>query len=156
MYADPDHPVYDPTVFNKVFHTTADARDIIWVNSKKLMCFNAISNALLNRSVIPQPENPRGIMPRLRRLNVSESPLWEYDFEGAVAFARCRNVVLLAGNRPQGSPRIEAVDINSGQRLENGVLQLPAPPVPWGLAVTKSGNISVTLTDGRVICFGKP
>jgi len=152
LYADPDHPVYDPSVFNKVFHTTSDARDIIWVNSTKLMCFDAIGNDLLNRSAIPQPENPRGIMPRLRRLNVPESPLWEYDFEGAVAFARCQNVVLLAGNRPQGTPRIEAVDVNNGEGW--GVVQLPVPPVPWGLAIDAEGHIIATLEGGQVVCFG--
>jgi hypothetical protein len=31
---------------------------------------------------------------------------------------------------------------------------LPQPPVPWGLAVDAAGRAVVTLTDGKVLCFG--
>ena len=32
---------------------------------------------------------------------------------------------------------------------------LPKPPAPWGLAVDGAGRAVVTLTDGKVLCFGE-
>ena len=33
--------------------------------------------------------------------------------------------------------------------------KLPAAVVPWGLAITRDGNVVATLTDGQVVCVGK-
>ena len=41
---------------------------------------------------------------------------------------------------------------------DGGVLwshSLPAAPVEWGLAIDKEGRAVVTLTDGRILCFGE-
>jgi len=32
--------------------------------------------------------------------------------------------------------------------------RLPAPAVPWGLAVTRAGRIIVSCRDGRILCLG--
>jgi len=32
---------------------------------------------------------------------------------------------------------------------------LPAPPVPWGLAVDNAGRAVVTLVNGGILCFGQ-
>ena len=61
--------------------------------------------------------------------------------------AVCQNAVLLATEK-----ELVALSLADGTVLWKQ--PLPAPPAPWGLAVDGSGRAAVTLSDGRVVCFG--
>jgi hypothetical protein len=47
---------------------------------------------------------------------------------------------------------LAAYDLQDGKVL--WTQPLPAPPVPWGLAVNRDGRMIVTLEGGQVVCFG--
>ena len=154
MYAHPDHPVYDSTVFNKMLHTSGDRRDVVWVNNKRIMCFGPIGKDTLNRSVSDTPGTVTSRIAGWGRLDLRSEPFWEYVCEGSLAFARSKNAILVAGKTPLGSPSLEALDIKSGKRLWKRPMQLQGAPTPWGLAVDGQGRVVVTLTDGEIMCFG--
>jgi outer membrane protein assembly factor BamB len=61
--------------------------------------------------------------------------------------AVCRNAVLLAAEK-----ELVALSLADGSVLWKQ--PLPKPPASWGLAVDSAGRAVVTLTDGRVLCFG--
>ncbi|NQT12836.1 MAG: PQQ-binding-like beta-propeller repeat protein [Planctomycetes bacterium] len=48
---------------------------------------------------------------------------------------------------------VTALDLDSGKQVWSQ--PLPASPVPWGLAVDRSGHVILTLVDGQVICVGE-
>jgi outer membrane protein assembly factor BamB len=154
MYAHPDHPVYDSTVFSKMLHTSDRGRDVLWVNNSRIMCFNPIGDKVLDGFVSERPKVPTGRIAAWGRLNLQHSSLWEYVCEGSVAFARCKNAVLVGGVRPRGSASVEALDIRSGKRLWERSLQLQGEPVPWGMAMDGKGRVVVTIQGGAVMCFG--
>jgi len=154
LYAHPDFPVWDPTVFNKMLHTSADRIDIIWLNSRKLLAYNPISKAVLNRSVGPTPTEPVYMIPGWGKLDTSQKPRWEYECGQVAAIARSKNAVLVAGIRELGSPTVEAVDIQTGEPFWKWGIQLPGLPVPWGMAIDGKGRIVLTLREGHVLCFG--
>jgi outer membrane protein assembly factor BamB len=153
LYADPKSPVYDTSVINRVLHTSGDGRDIVWVNSQKLMAFPPIPNSLLNSGVVDPPTAP-AFRVTWGKLAVKEQPLWERNCSGSVAFVRCKNAVLLAGAGSPGAALIEAVDIKSGKRFWRLPRLLPGAPVPWGLAVDAQGRVVVVLENGAVVCYG--
>ena len=154
MYSHPEHPVYDSSVFNKVLHTSMGGRDVVWVNNSRIMCFYPIDRDILNRSVTPLPQEAAYRIAGWGRLDMKSEPLWEHVCEGSVAFARCDNAVLLAGIRPHGTPSLEALKIETGERLWPRAMQLQGPPTSWGIAVDAQGRVIVTLKDGEVMCFG--
>jgi outer membrane protein assembly factor BamB len=57
-----------------------------------------------------------------------------------------KNAVLVAAD-----DNLTALDLNSGRRLWSQ--PLPMPPVPWGIAVDRTGHIVLTLQDGQLIAF---
>ena len=154
MYAHPEHPVYDSTVSNKMLHTSANNRDVVWINSSRILCFKNIGTTVLDRCVSEPPAGPTFMIGGWGRFDISEKPFWEFPCEGSVAFARSKNAVLFAGARPQGVPSIDAVDVEKGGRFWKRPLILESPPVPWGVAIDRDGRIIATLKDGHVMCFG--
>jgi len=44
--------------------------------------------------------------------------------------------------------RVRAFDMEDGEELWS--VDIPAPPVPWGLAIDRDGRVVVTLEGGRV------
>ena len=60
-----------------------------------------------------------------------------------------------AGETPEAAPKpvLLALDIETGKTLWSK--QLPVPAENWGLAIDRDGRLIVTLTDGRVVCYGK-
>ena len=154
LYADPDYPVYSFSVTNKMLHTSADQRDIVWINNKKIMCFNRIDKELLNNCVSDPKTRGTYADKGWGKFDIPDKPLWEYDCQDSVAFARCKNAVLLASIPSAGAPNIGAIDISSGKRLQGWWQSLAATPVSWGLAVDGKGRVMVTLEDGQVMCFG--
>ena len=147
FYAHPDYDVYDPTVFGRVFLTSGSGRDIAWVssqNNKRVLCFDKIDKSALSRSM----ENPRNrFLLDWTKLGVRDKTLWSYDCKASVAVAVCDNAVVIAEES-----KIVAVNIDDGNVLWSQ--SLPAAPVEWGLAIDKEGRAVVTLTDGRILCFG--
>jgi len=47
---------------------------------------------------------------------------------------------------------IVAFNLENGRRL--WAQMLPGSPVPWGLALDRSGRTVVTLEGGQVVCYG--
>lgn len=141
------HNVFDNTVFNKVFLTSSDGRDIAWVsnqNNKKVFCFGGINRQLL-RQRMANPGNRFNI--DWKKLGIKEKPLWNYDCKESVALAVCKNAVVVANKK-----EIVALDLKDGKVLWSQ--PVPSPPVPWGLAVDRNGNVVVSLENGQVLCFG--
>jgi len=153
LYAHPEYPVYDPTVTNKMLHTSANGRDVVLINNRKVMCFNNIDKQILNNSVFDPAKEPFHISAGWGKLDIEDKPLWEYDCEEAVAMARCENAVVIAVKSYGGTTSAGALNLQDGKQLWGHVL--PCSPVPWGLAVDRDGRIIVTLKDGQVLCFGQ-
>jgi len=69
-----------------------------------------------------------------------------------------KNAVLATGlNRSPSRPEqaeavLYALDLATGELMWKQ--ELSAAPVAWGLAVDRTGQMIVTLMDGRVVCFG--
>ncbi|UCC98006.1 MAG: PQQ-binding-like beta-propeller repeat protein [Phycisphaerales bacterium] len=148
FYAHPKYDVYDNTVFNKVFLASSSGRDIVWVsrqNSKQLLCFDRIDRDSLKEQMA-KPGNRFNL--DWKRLGIKDRPVWQHDCKDSVAFAACRNAVVVASKS-----EIVALNLKDGAPLWSQ--SLPASPVPWGLAVDREGRAVVTLEDGRVLCFGR-
>jgi len=159
LYGHPEYRVYDPTVTDKLLHTSADDRDVIVINNQKIMCFSNIDKQILNNSVYDPAEEPSLDEEYLGKLNLEDEPLWEYDDGEIVAIARCKNAVIItrkASERTSNSQAasIAVLDIRNGKNLWRWNQALPSSPVSWGLAVDHKGRIIVTLKDGQVVCFG--
>jgi hypothetical protein len=87
--------------------------------------------------------------------------LWIAEpFQEVVALAVTPNAVIVAGvdrremkERVDTTAAVTALGIADGKPLWKQTL--PAPPVSWGLAVDRRGQVLVALQDGRVVCFGE-
>jgi outer membrane protein assembly factor BamB len=147
FYAHPKYNVYDATVFDKVFLTTSNGRNVVWVsnqNNKKILCFDEIDKKLL-RAKMQNPSNRFNI--NWSRLGIKDKPLWDYDCKESVAMAVCKNAVVVACKS-----EIVALDLQGGKVLwSHGV---PVPPVTWGLAIDREGRAIVSLEDGHILCLG--
>jgi outer membrane protein assembly factor BamB len=137
LYAHPDHPVYDSTVINKTLLSTAGEHAVAWVNSSRLMCFRAEDAFGVAGKLVADWGKPR-----MQGL----APAWDIECKDALALAVGPNAVVVA--KPT---EVVAYRLADGKLLWNDAL--PAPPVPWGLAVTREGRIIVALTGGKVICI---
>jgi len=58
FYGDPNYPVYDATVNSKMLHTPAHGWDIVWLNSRKILCFRKIGTKTLDKCVAKVPKGP--------------------------------------------------------------------------------------------------
>jgi outer membrane protein assembly factor BamB len=154
LYADPEYPVYDNSVFNKLVHTSGASRDVVWVNDRQILCVNPISTNALNNSATESFKDPKFMMPGSVRLKLEQKPLWEREFEGSRAFVRCKNAILVAGTWPRSVPAVQAVDIRTGKNLWSPQRRLSGNPVRWGMAVDGDGYLVITLEGGEVLCFG--
>ena len=149
FYAHPEYEVYDPTVFGRVFLTPKrSGRDIAWVssqNNRRVLCFDGVDREALSRSMA-KPANQ--FLVDWAKLGVRDKPLWSHDCAASVAIAVCANAVVIAKES-----KIVALNIGDSSVLWSH--PLPAAPVEWGLAIDRKGRSVVTLTDGRILCFGK-
>jgi outer membrane protein assembly factor BamB len=147
FYAHPKYDVYDNTVFDKVFLTSSNGRDVVWVsnqNNKKILCFDQLDKKLL-REKMANPGNRFNI--NWSRLGVKDKPSWNYDCKDSVAMAVCKNAVVVACKS-----EIVALDLQDGKVLWSKTV--PAAPVPWGLAIDRDGRTMVSLENGQVLCLG--
>lgn len=148
FYRDPDYPVVDATVTEKVLHSSTGEKDIIWINGNIIKCYDPIDKKVLNDSVYERNYPGRHIIQAWGKLEITDKPIWEYNCDGSVALAVCRNAVIVAKQN-----EVVSVDIQDGKILWKQ--PVPSSPVPWGLAVDSDGRIIVTLEDGKTICFGQ-
>jgi outer membrane protein assembly factor BamB len=155
LYRDPEYPVFDPSVIDKMLYTSTNGRDILLLNNRKIVCFNSIAKQILNNSVYDLAKEPAYMIRKWGELNIKDEPLWEYDCGETFAMARCTNAIIFSANYSEEHRInfIEALDINNGKRLWSQ--PLISPPLPWGLIVDRDGRIIVTLKDGQIMCFGQ-
>ncbi len=135
-YAHPKYPVYDAEVLNKTLLATSGDRAVAWVSNAKLMCFAG------NEEKLPQKILAAWGKPRVADLKA----VWEAPCKESLALAVGHNAVVVAR-----TTELAAFDLQDGRQL--WTQPLPAPPVPWGLCVSRDGRIIVTLENGKVLCF---
>ncbi len=152
LYSDPDYPVYDPSVTNKMFYTSIGNRDIVCINNRLVLSYNTIDKNLLNNCVADPASKPFYMNIGWGRFDIPDKPLWEYDIIKSAAIAVCKNAVVLVQEPPNGDAGIIALNIQDGKVMWQHTLA--GSPVLWGLAVNRYGNVIVTLKDGQVKCFG--
>ncbi|MBA7571211.1 hypothetical protein ES708_12970 [subsurface metagenome] len=149
-----DYPVYDPTITNKILHTTIGNRDIVWLNDRVIKCLNPIDKKLLNQCVADPKTKTFYMNVGWGKFDVPNQPIWEYDCEGSSSIAVCKNAVAIVRTSPNGIHRVEVVNLKNGEPMEGYQSRLVSPPLPWGMAVDKEGRIIVALKDGQIICYG--
>lgn len=89
-----------------------------------------------------------------------KTPTWTVDkpYGEIAAVAIGKNALLVSGVNRDKHGNVIAKGLCAVQLSDGKILwreDLPAPPVAWGLALDRSGQIIVTLTDGRVAAYGK-
>ncbi|MBN1293915.1 MAG: PQQ-binding-like beta-propeller repeat protein [Candidatus Latescibacteria bacterium] len=147
FYKDPDYPVVDATVTEKVLHTSVGDRDILWMNSAVIKCYDTIDKKFLDNSVLERNYPGHYKIPTWGRLDITNKAYWESNCQGSTAVAVCSNAVVYVNLK-----EIVAINLYDGTRLWSE--PLPAAPVPWGLAIGSNGRVFVTLENGQVLCFG--
>jgi outer membrane protein assembly factor BamB len=136
-YSHPQYPVFDSSVLNKTLFASVADYDLAWANNAKLMCFTGEHG--------DRADFEKALWGKTQSKAVK--PAWEFDCPKSAALAVCPNAVLVATPK-----ELIALSLQDGRVLWKQ--QLPAAPVPWGLAVNREGKVIVTLEGGRVICFG--
>ncbi len=154
LYADPDYPVYDPTITNKILHTTSGGHDIVWLNDRVIKSYMPIDKKLLNLCVTDPTTKPYFMNQGWGKFDVPGQPIWEYECEGSSSIAVCKNAIAIVRKSPNGMHGIEVINLKNGKRIEGYNSQLVSPPLPWGMAVDRKGRIIVALKDGQIICYG--
>ena len=154
LYADPDYPVYDPTITNKILHTTTGGHDIVWLNDRVIKSYRPIDKEILNQCVADPTTKPYYMNQGWGKFDVPNQPIWEYECEGSSSIAVCKNAIAIVRKSPNGMHGVEVINLKNGARIEGYQSQLVSPPLPWGMAVDKEGKIIVALKDGQIICYG--
>ena len=145
-YSHPDLDVFDHTVTKKILHTSAGDRDIVWLDNQRLLCYDPLDKEVLSRCVSTE-KIPQHIIQAWGEFKVDQQPHWGFNTTGGNAMAVTSNAVVMAVDS-----NVVALDIQSGQRMS--AHKLPAPAVPWGVAVDHDGRVFLTLVDGQVVCVG--
>jgi len=147
FYGHPAYEVYDGTVFNRVFMASTGDVSVAWasdVSASRVMGFRDFDQKAFARKMA-NPGNRFQV--NWGQIAPSTKPAWSAQFQKAHAMAVCRNAVVLAAEK-----ELVALNMTDGTILWKQ--SLPKPPAPWGLAVDGAGRAVVTLTDGKVLCFG--
>ena len=148
FYGHPAYDVYDNTVVNRAFMAAAGDMSVAWTSnaaSQRVMGFREFDRQGFARKMA-NPGNRFQVV--WAKIAPATKPAWSVEFGKAHAMAVCRNAVVLATDT-------ELVALNPSDGRIRWKQPLPKPPVPWGLAVDAAGRAIVTLTDGRVLCFGR-
>ncbi len=146
FYSRPENEVYDYSVFNKLLFTSMGNKHLVWINNRKLLCYEKLNETVLNERLKEQ-EYAGLRIPEWESLNLSQQPKWIYYGDKSVALAVCFNMVVVAGETS-----VSALNIETGQVLWS--LPLEKAPVPWGLAVSRDGRVFLSLVDGSIVCCG--
>jgi outer membrane protein assembly factor BamB len=140
LYAHPQYKVCDATVIDKTWLASRDERDFIWVNNSKdckLACYPRMEERRAERML-------KG-WGRSRLADID--PVWEADCKDCNAVALCQNALVAIRGLD-----LVAFHLGTGKPLWSQ--WLPGRPVPWGLALDKSGRAIVALEGGQVVCYG--
>ncbi len=88
-----------------------------------------------------------------------KKPAWIAEPFGEIAaIAVGKNAALISGVNRDKKGNVTASGLCAVQLSDGKILwreALPAPPVAWGLALDRGGQVIVTLTDGRVVAFAQ-
>lgn len=147
FYAHPDIPVYDHTVTKKLLHAPGDDRNIIWADMQTLACFPKLTQAALNNSVTNE-KKPQHVTQAWGAFKPDTPPLWMKNCSNSITVAKTANAALVA--YPDS---LAALRLTDGSTLWSH--PLPAPPVPWGLAIGPDGQCLLALTNGLLLCVGR-
>jgi outer membrane protein assembly factor BamB len=148
FYGHPAYEVYDGTVANRVFIAPKDDQAVVWAADlyvHKVMGFTNFNWQELTRKMA---NSGNRFQVNWGQIAPSTKPAWTSQFKRAYAMAACQNATLVATDT-------ELVALRSVDGTVLWRQPLPKPPTPWGLAVDGSGRAVVTLTDGKVLCFGR-
>jgi len=148
FYTDPKIPVYDHTVTKKMFHAPGGKHDVVWLDNSTLLCYPSLDTDALNGCVSDEKIS-RHVTQAWGQFKVEAKPRWRRDCPGSVAIAVGKRAVVIAD-----ASSVAAVELATGKQLWSQ--PLAAAPVPWGLAVDRSGCVILTLVDGQVLCVGNP
>ena len=148
FYRDPDFPVVDATVNEKLLHTSTGGKDVVWMNNSSIRCYSPIDKKVLTDSVYERQYPGHHIIKSWGKVEIEKEPLWGYECNGSLALVVCRNAVLVAMES-----EIYALDLQDGGLLWKQ--PVPSTPVSWGMAVDRDGNTIVTCKGGRVLCFSQ-
>ncbi len=135
-YAHPQFQVYDGSVTNKTVVARVGVRDLAWFNNAKLACYARTESS-----------SPEAFARAWGKTEVAGlTPLWTQPTQGGRALAVGKNAAVVATET-----EVLAIDLRDGKPL--WTQPLPAPPVSWGLALTRDGHVLVSLENGDVVCF---
>jgi outer membrane protein assembly factor BamB len=137
-YAHPQYKVYDDSVLNRTVLASSGDRAVAWINNTRLQGFARNTEGLAEKFAAAWGK-PRG--PGLQ-------PLWQAECKEGVAMAMGQNALVIAS-----ASELTAYALADGRLL--WTQPLPAPPVPWGLALNREGCVLVTLENGTVLCFSQ-
>lgn len=141
--------------------------DFIWAMLGDVMISRGLDEQRQAPIVRVEPEsdkiktlNPRAGVHDIknRRSKISPDAIWTTKvFAGNLGLALGQNAVAAIGQHEaeKGSPPLFGLvllDSTDGKKLWSETL--PAPPVRWGAALDRHGRLIVTLSDGRMLCFG--
>jgi outer membrane protein assembly factor BamB len=135
-YAHPQYAVYDPSVTDRIALTRVGDCELAWFNSVKLACY-----------AVDESRAPEDFAQAWGKTEVAGlTPRWTCDTRGGRALAVGKNAAVVATNQ-----EVVAVDLRDGKLL--WTQPLSAPPIPWGLALGRDGQVLVALENGEVVCF---
>ena len=120
---------------------------MVWTSSQAdqhILCFRQLDKAALARKLAAPGA---GFHVNWATLAPQDKPEWTFKCRKALATAVGANGVVVATES-----KLLMLNLDDGSTVWTQTL--PAPPVPWGLAVDRTGRVIVTLEDGRVLCFG--
>jgi len=132
LYAHPQYPVYDASVFNKALFVQIQGGELAWINNQRVAFYTNLTDAI--RTAI---FNGRPAASNIK-------PVWEVSCNDSRAIVIWgRRVLVSAGN--------EILAIEDGRIVHR--ITLPSPTVPWGLALTSAGRLVASLEGGNLIGY---
>ncbi len=135
-YSHPQYPVYDWSVTNNTVYARVGDRDLAWFNKAKLAFYSGSESS-----------SPEAFARAWGKAEVAGlTPLWSHPTPNGRALAVGKNAAVVATDT-----EVQAIGLSDGKPL--WTQPLPAPPVSWGLALTRDGRVLVTLENGDVMCF---
>jgi hypothetical protein len=136
FYAHPRYRVYDASVDNKVLVTSSGDVQLAWIHDSILLGFAGGQ----------QDRNSKFLklwnQPKTEGIN----PTWGHDCPGSLALAVGANAAVVA--KPD---QLTAYRLSDGEEMWSQ--PLPAPPVRYGLALNRAGDVLVTLQSGHILCL---
>ena len=134
-YAHPQYPVYDASVTDRIaLHTRRRLRTrLVQQREAGMLCRRRVARAGRVRAGVGQDGG-----------RWSDTAM-DAGTRGGRALAVGKNAAVVATDK-----EVLAVDLRDGKPL--WTQPLPAPPIPWGVALGRDGQVLVSLENGTVLC----